>query len=114
MFWRRHKPDWFIDPSKVAFGSVVENRIRNLSRSHVRVKYHRESEVRFVPLAAFIRRCHEVIRGGRSLDIEHLLVAPILKRRYARFFDRLTNWGPATRRAHRPWSGQPRPVLRDR
>jgi hypothetical protein len=114
MFWRRRKPDWFIDPSKVAFGSVVENRNRNLSRSHVRVKYHRESEVRFVPLATFIRRCHEVIRGGRSLDIEHLLVAPILKRRYAKFFDRLTNWDPATRRACRPWSGQPRPVLRDR
>ena len=113
MFWRRRKPDWFIDPSKVAFGSVVENSSRNLSRSHVRVKYHQESEVRFVPLATFIGRCHEVIRGGRSLDIEHLLVAPILKRRYAEFFDRLTNWGPATRRAYGPRPGQQRPELRD-
>ena len=25
MFWRRRKPDWFIDPSRVAFGSVVDN-----------------------------------------------------------------------------------------
>jgi hypothetical protein len=110
MFWRRRKAEWFIDPSKVAFGVVVENSCRNLSRSHVRVKYHRESEVRFVPLAAFIRRCHEVIESRRSLDIEHLLVAPILKRRYAKYFDRLTDWGPATRRASRPrseqqWSG---------
>lgn len=114
MFWRRRRPDWFIDPSKVAFGSVVENRCRNLSRSHVRVKYHHESEVRFVPLATFIRRCHEVTRGGRCLDVEHLLVAPILKRRHARFFDRLTNWGPATRRAYRPRPAQQRPELRDR
>ena len=60
MFWRRRKPGWFIDPSKVAFGSVVENRSRNLSRSHVRVKYHRQSEVLFVPLATFIRRCQAV------------------------------------------------------
>jgi len=105
MFWRRRKAEWFIDPSKVAFGVVVENSRRNLSRSHVRVKYHRESEVQFVPLAAFIRRCREVIGSRRSLDIEHLLVAPILKRRYAKYFDRLTDWGPATRRASGPRSG---------
>jgi hypothetical protein len=42
-----------------------------------------------------------------SLDIEHLLVAPILERRYARFFDHLTDWTPATRRACRPRSGSP-------
>jgi hypothetical protein len=114
MLWRRRKPKWFIDPSNVAFGAVFENGSRNLSRTHVRVKYHRASEVRFVPLATFIRYCQEVIRGGGSLDIEQLLVAPILKRRYARFFDRLTDWGPATRRARLPRSRSQRPILRDR
>jgi len=114
MIWKRRKPDWFIDPSNVALGRVVGSSSRSLSHSHVRVKYRRETEVRFVPLAAFARSCHECIRGERSLDIEHLLVAPILKRRYATFFDRLTDWGPATRRAYRPRSGRQRPVLRDR
>ena len=114
MFWRRRTPGWFIDPSKVALGSVVENSSRNLSRSHVKVKYRKESEVRFVPMAKFIRHCQEVIRGGRSLDIEHLLVAPLLKRRYARFFESLTNWDPATRRAYRPGTGQQRPKSRER
>lgn len=114
MFCKRPEPEWLIDPSKAVFGSVVDNIRRNLSRSHVRVKYHHRSNVQFVPLAAFVKRCNEVIRAGRSLDIEHLLVAPILKRRYAKFFDRLTDWGPATRRA---LSAQPRrshPVLYDR
>lgn len=99
MFWRRPKPKWLIDPAKVAFGAVVESSRRNLSRSHVRVTYCGAIDPQFVPLAAFVRRCREGIRGGASLDIEHLLVAPILKRRYARFFDRLTDWTPATRRA---------------
>jgi len=102
MFWRRRKPGWFIDPSNVTFGSVVEDKTRNLSRSHVRVKYHRDPAIRFVPLATFFRSCHESTRTGRSLDVEHLLVAPILKRRHEKFFDRLTDWGPATRRAGRP------------
>lgn len=114
MFWKRRKPTWHISPSKVALGSVVESGIRNLSRSHVRVKYHRDSEVRFVPLPTFIQRCQEVIRKGRSFDIEHLLVAPIIKQRYAKFFDRLTDWGPATRRAYRAPIGQRRPESRDR
>jgi hypothetical protein len=114
MFWRRRISEWSIDPSKVALGAVIENKVRNLNRSHVRVKYGRACEVQFVPLATFIRRCSEVMRGGRSLDIEHLLVAPILKRRYAAFFDRLTDWRPATSRAHRPRSGEQRLVLGDR
>jgi len=109
MLWRRRKPKWLIDPSNVAFGTVVENRSRNLSRSHVRVKYRRESEARFVPLVNFIWNCQEAIRDGRSLDIEDLLVAPILKRRYTKFFDRLTDWGPATRRAGPLRSSRPRP-----
>jgi hypothetical protein len=110
MLRRRRKPEWFIDPSRVAFGAVVEHSRRNLSRSHVEVRYRGASGPQFVPLAAFIRRCREAIRGGASLDIEHLLVAPILKRRYAKFFDRLTDWTPATRRAYgsRSW----RPLLR--
>jgi hypothetical protein len=114
MFWRRPKPEWLIDPSKAMFGSVVDDMPRNLSRSHVRVKYHHQSDVEFVPLAAFMKRCNEVIRAGRSLDIEHLLIAPILKRRYAKFFDRLTDWGPATRRARGARPRRPRPVLHDR
>lgn len=102
MFWRSRKPRWPINPLQVALGSVVANGSRNLSRSHVMVKYRRDPETRFVPLAAFVQRCHELIRGGRSLDIEHLLVAPVVKQRYAEFFDRLTDWGPAVRRVYRP------------
>lgn len=107
MSWKRRRPVWLIDPSKVAFGSVIQDRSRNLSRSHVRVKYNRESSARFVALDAFVQRCHEYIGRGLSLDIEDLLVAPILKRSHGRFFDLLTDWGPATRRA-----GKPRPDLR--
>ena len=114
MFWKRRKPAWFIDPSNVAFGSVFENGSRNLSRSHVRVKYHQGSEARFIPLATFVQRCRGLIRARRSLDIEHLLVAPILKRRYARFFDRLTDWGPATCRASGLRPKQKRPMSHDR
>ena len=99
MFWRRKKPDWLINPLKVALGSVVGSSSRSLSRSHVRVKYQHEPEERFVPLAAFIQSCHELMRGGRSLGIERLLVAPIVKQRYPEFFDRLTDWGPAALRA---------------
>ena len=113
MFWRRRTPEWSIDPSKVSFGSVVEHKARNLSRSHVRVKYGRASGVRFVPLATFIRHCREVLRAGRSLDIEHLLVAPILKRRHTRFFDHLTDWDSATRQATGARPASRRRLLRD-
>lgn len=101
MFWRRRMMKWSIEPSSVAFGSVVEDRSRNLSRSHVRVKYRHDSKARFVPLTTFMQYCAEFSRGGRRLDIEHLLVAPVLKQRYASFFDGLTDWGPATRTARR-------------
>ena len=104
MLWRRNRPKWLIDPSKVAFGAVVEHGSRNLSRSHVRVQYRGVSDQRFVPLVEFVWRCREAVRDGVSLDIEHLLVAPILKRRYATFFDRLTDWAPASRRARGPRS----------
>jgi hypothetical protein len=114
MFWKRRKPGWFIEPSRVALGSVIENGSRNLSRSHVRVKYQSEPAVQFVPLGSFIERCLEVIRAGRPLAIEHLLIAPIVKHHNARFFDRLTDWGPATRRAYRPQPGQRRPEVRVR
>jgi hypothetical protein len=108
MFWRRRKPDCLIDPSDVGFGSVIDNSSQNLSRSHVRVKYHHQSEVLFVPLAVFIRRCHEAIQGGQPLGIDHLIVAPIIKQRYATFFDRLTSWGPAARRAYSPLPAEQR------
>jgi hypothetical protein len=107
MLWRLNRPKWIIDPSKVALGAVVEHGSRNLSRSHVRVQYRGASGPRFVPLAEFVRRCREAVRDGVSLDIEHLLVAPILKRRHAKFFDHLTDWTLATRRACRPRSGSP-------
>ena len=100
MLWRRRKPRWLIDPSHVQFGSVTQNPGRNLSRSHVRIRYRRQSEAQFVPLAEFIQHCNEAIRRGRSLDVEDLLVAPILKRGNPRFFDSLTDWGPATGRAN--------------
>jgi len=95
----RRKTKWLIEPSNVSFGSVVEGGSRNLSRSHVRVRYQLESNAQFVPLSAFIRRCTEAIRRGQTLEIEHLLVAPVMKQRYPKFFDRLTDWGPAVRRA---------------
>jgi len=96
MFWKRPKLNWLIDPSKVAFGSVVQDGNRNLSRSHVKVRYRFGTQLRFVPLAMFIQRCQGNIRSGRPLGIEHLIVAPIVKRRYEKFFDTLTDWGPAT------------------
>jgi hypothetical protein len=114
MFWNSRKPTWLINPSSVVFGSVVEMGNRNLSRSHVKVKYRRDPEARFVPLPLFIKHCQEVMRDGRSLNIEHLLVAPIIKQRYARFFDRLTDWGPAKRRAYRSPFDQQHPESRDR
>ena len=114
MFWRRRKPDCLIDPSNVGFGSVIDNNSRNLSRSHVRVKYQHESAVLFVPLAPFIRRCHEAIQGGQPLGIDHLIVAPITKQRYAPFFDRLTSWGHAGRRAYHPLPGEQRSRSSDR
>jgi hypothetical protein len=101
MFRRRSKPGWLIDPSNVTFGSVIDGGSLNLSRSHVKVKYRHETEAQFVPLVTFVRRCNEAIRTGLPLDIEHLLVAPIIKHRYVEFFDRLTDWGPATRLASR-------------
>jgi hypothetical protein len=96
MLWKRPKSNWPIEPSKVAFGSVVQDGTRNLSRSHVKVRYRFGTKSQFVPLATFIQHCQDTIRNGRSLGIEHLLVAPIVKRRYERFFDALTDWGPAT------------------
>lgn len=99
IFWRRRTARWLIDPSNVIFGSVVDKSSRNLSRSHVKVKYQHEPEALFVPLATFVRRCLENIQGGRPLDIEQLLVAPIVRQRHARFFDHLTDWGPAVRHA---------------
>jgi hypothetical protein len=112
MIWKRRKPDWFISPARVALGSVVENGSRNLSRSHVRVKYLREPQAQFLPLSTFVMRCQDFIRGGRSLDIEHLLVAPIVKQRYAKFFDGLTDWDPATRRATKSRPRKRRPESR--
>jgi hypothetical protein len=114
MFWRNRKPRWLIDPLKVTLGSVIEKGSRNLSRSHVRVKYHREAEARFLPLGIFFRQCQAFIRSGRALDIEHLLVAPIIKQRHAKFFDLLTDWGPAARSAYRAAPAQQRPAPRDR
>ena len=101
MLWKRPKSNWPIEPSKVAFGSVVQDGTRNLSRSHVKVRYRFGTTSRFVPLATFIQLCQNNIRDGRSLGIEHLVVAPIVKRRYARFFDSLTDWEPAMRKAAR-------------
>ena len=92
------RPDWPIDPANVTFGSVVEGRTRNLSRSHVRVRF-RDAETIVMPVRSFAQRCHESIRDGRPLLVEHLLVAPVLKQRHTDFFDRLTDWGSAESRA---------------
>lgn len=101
MSWLRRKKSWSIDPSSVEFGSVVEGTDRNLSRTHVRVKYCRTAAAEIVPLAAFVERSSAALRSGRALEIERLLVSPWIKQRHTEFFDRLTNWTPAARRALR-------------
>jgi hypothetical protein len=58
-------------------------------------------------VAVFAQRCQDAIRSGQPLDIEHLLVAPVIQRRHASFFDGLTDWVPAARRA-RELPGQQR------
>lgn len=98
MWWKRQEPRWPIDPEAVAFGSVVEGRNRNLSRTHVLVEFAR-AEPRCVPLAEFTRTIAARLADGRPLRVKRLTVAPLTKRRHAQFFDRLTDWEPATRRA---------------
>jgi len=98
MFRKQRSPEWPIDSANVTFGSVVDGRTRNLSRSHVRVRF-RGAEPMLMPVRSFARRCHVSMRDGVPLLVEHLLVAPILRRRHADFFDRLTDWCPAEKRA---------------
>ena len=101
MFWKHRESGWPIDPSKVAFGSVVDAAYGNLSRTHVMVRYRGWGGERYVPVVDFIRGCHDALLRERPLKIERLVVAPIIKRRYGKFFDKLTDWGPATRVASR-------------
>jgi len=112
MFWRRNKSIWPIDPSRVQLGSVVE-RGRNLSRTHVRVKYRRATQAQFVPLVDFVLRCRKALQVDASLGIDHLLVAPIIKQRHTEFFEQLTDWRPATRSALASRPGHPRRELED-
>jgi len=93
------RPVWFIDPCRVAIGSVVERVLGDVSRTHVGVKYGAETTVLFIPFHSFVRRCQTSVVAGRSLDIEQLIVAPALKRRHAVYFDVLTDWKPALQRA---------------
>ena len=113
MFWKLRKTTWQIDPARVALGSIVGEGGRNLSRSHVKVKYRFGGSFHFEPLPVFIRRCNEALSGGPALEIEHLVVAPIVQQRHVAFFERLTDWGPARRRAYQPSSGRKRPALMD-
>jgi hypothetical protein len=92
-------PAWFIDPSRVAVGSVVESSLGDVSRTHVGVKYRSEASVLFIPFHSFVQRCQACVVAGQSLDIEHLIVAAGLKQRHASYFDVLTDWGPALQRA---------------
>ena len=98
MWWRTRKSRWPIDPEAVEFGSVVGGRDRNLSRTHVLVQFAR-SEPRCVLLTDFTRTIAGRLADGRPLRVKRLVVAPLTKRRHAELFDRLTDWGPATRRA---------------
>lgn len=113
MFWKLRKPTWHIDPARVALGSIVGDGGRNLSRSHVKVKYRPGGSFQFEPLPVFIRRCHEALNAGQTLEIEQLVVAPIVQQRHGAFFERLTDWGPARRRAYQPSSGRKRPAMMD-
>jgi hypothetical protein len=101
MFWKQREAGWPIDPSKVAFGSVVDASNGNLSRTHVMVRYRGWGGARYVPVADFIRGCHDALLSRRPLKIERLVVAPIIQRRYEKFFDKLTDWEPARRIASR-------------
>jgi hypothetical protein len=108
VFWRTHKPTWLIDPARVELGSIVGSDGRNLSRSHVKVKYRLDRDFRYEALPVFVRRCNEALSGGRALKIKQLVVAPIVQQRHTAFFERLTDWGPARRRAYKPASGRKR------
>jgi len=101
LFWKRQGKTWPVDPARVAFGSVVASG-KNLSRSHVRVRYAGASRPQELPFEQFVKRTNAALLEGKSPRIDDLLVAPMLKRHYAVFFDRLTDWGPAARRALDP------------
>lgn len=102
MFWRRRTRrttrNWPVDPERVQFGSLAAFG-REASREGVALRLTGEREARFVPFARFRRDVEEALARGRRMRVEELRVAPILRRRHAAFFDRLTDWGPATRRA---------------
>lgn len=101
MLRRRKKCLWFIDPSRVAFGSVVERGCRNVSRTHVSVRYAGDASANCIPFLSFVRRCQTSMLAAQPLNVEHLLVAPILKQRHASYFDVLTDWRPAEQRARK-------------
>jgi len=97
MWWKKRELRWPIDPEAVTFGSVVDGRA-NLSRTHVCVQFAK-GEPRYIKIAEFARTTSPRLAEGRPLRIRRLVVAPLTKRRHAEFFDRLTDWGPAMRRA---------------
>ena len=90
---------YYAETGRTDIGSVMGNALGDVSRTHVAVKYWREASVLVLPFGSFVRRCQASVVAGRSLDIEHLIVAPALKRRHAMYFDVLTDWGPALQRA---------------
>lgn len=104
MNWWKRDPGkgkrWPIEPDAVDFGSLAPFG-KDASRQGVAVRYRGEAQARFIPLARFERETSSRLQQGRRLHIQELRVAPILKRRRADFFDRLTDWGPATTRALR-------------
>ena len=96
---RRKAPRWPIDPEDVVLGSVAARGGPSLSRTHVQVRYAGRPTSGFVRISDFIKETDATLKRGRALRIESLRVAPLTKRKYSYFFDQLTDWSNAVRRA---------------
>lgn len=108
MLWKKNSR-WPVDPSRVEYGSIADKSGRNCSRTHVLVQYGEDASAHLVPLNRFVRETSASLRHGQVLDIRRLRVAPVSWRRYRAFFDRLTDWLPATRQVTRA-GGRLRPA----
>lgn len=97
-FRRTQIRHWPIDPEKAEFGSLAAFGTE-ANRECVAVRYRGDQELRCLPIAQFVRETRERMANGRRLEIEKLKIAPIARRRFSGFFDGLTDWSEATRKA---------------
>ena len=97
MLWKKTTQDWPVDPRCVEYGSIADKSGRNCSRTHLLVQYSADTRPHLVPLSRFVSETSATLRHGQALEIRYMRVAPLAWRRYRGFFDRLTDWLPATR-----------------